>query len=177
MAYVKTRTTGAGSVSTALVEAYRDESGRPRQRLLANLHGEPDTLSALAKLAARRDALRKEKDALTADAAEANRFYEVVTTNTLQGRQYSASERKEIDTLLRQRDRLVARLAKIETDLATIQRDGIAIKKHCSATPDKIQAAIKAYKQKLDDADAQAVGGEYMLKEAKAKLRRLQAIR
>jgi hypothetical protein len=35
MAYIKTRTTKAGSISTALVEAYRDEKGRPRQRLLA----------------------------------------------------------------------------------------------------------------------------------------------
>ena len=48
MAYVRKRTTKAGSVSTTLVESYRDETGRPRQRVLANLHGEPDTLRALA---------------------------------------------------------------------------------------------------------------------------------
>jgi hypothetical protein len=33
-----------------LVEAYRDAQGRPRQRRLANLHGEPDGLQALARL-------------------------------------------------------------------------------------------------------------------------------
>ena len=176
MAYVKTRTTKAGSISTTLVEAYRDASGRPRQRMLANLHGEPDALSTLAKLAARRDALRKEQDALTADAAAAAKFYEIITSNALQGKHYSPSERKEIDTLMRQRDRLLARMAKIETDLAAIQRDGAVIKKHCSATPAQVQAAIKAYQQKLDDAEARAVGAEYMLNDAKAKLRRLQSV-
>jgi hypothetical protein len=180
MAYVKTRTTKAGSISTALVEAYRDEGGRPRQRLLASLHGEPDALAALAKLAARRDELRKERDTLTADAVDANKFYEAITLNTLQGRQYSAAERKEIDALMKQRDRLLARIAKVEADLATIQKDGLVIKKHCSATPDQIQTAIKAHKRKQNDAEALVLGMEYglreSLKEAKAKLRRLRSI-
>ena len=90
MAFVRTRTRG-DLISTALVEAYRNERGQPRQRLLANLHGEPDLLSALAKLAARRDDLRKEQDALAADAVAANQFYEIVTLNTLHGKQYSST--------------------------------------------------------------------------------------
>src|SRR2546423_1576536 len=61
MTYIRRRNTKAGSVSTALVESYRDEKGRPRQRLLANLHGESDTVSALAKLEFHRDALRNER--------------------------------------------------------------------------------------------------------------------
>jgi hypothetical protein len=130
----------------------------------------------LAKLAARRDALRKEKDELTMDLSSANQFYEIVTANALQGKQYSPSERKEIDALMRQRVRLLARLAKIEIDLAAIQRDGVVIKKHCSATPNQIQAAIKAYKQKQDDAEASVLGMEFALHEAKATLRRLQCV-
>ena len=55
MAFVRKRTTKAGSVSTTLVEAYRDKNDRPRQRILANLHGEPDTLGALAKLTLKRE--------------------------------------------------------------------------------------------------------------------------
>jgi hypothetical protein len=94
MAFVRSRTKGEGSVSTALVEVCRDEKGRPRQRLLANLHGEPDLLSALAKLAVRRDDLRKEKDTFAADAVQANKFYEAITLNALQGRQYNAQDRK-----------------------------------------------------------------------------------
>ena len=169
-----------GSVSTALVESYRDQNGRPRQRVLANLHGEPDLLSALAKLAAQRDDLQKEKAALTAEAVDADKFYEAVTLSSLQGKHYDASERKEIDVLMRKRDRLLARMAKVEVDLATIQKDGVVIKQHCSATPDQIQKAIKAYKQKRSDAEALALGMEYVarsqLKEAKANLRRLQSI-
>ena len=180
MAFVRTRPRG-DSISTALVEAYRDKEGRPRQRLLANLHGEPDLLSALAKLAARRDELRKEQEALAADAVHANQFYETITLNTLQGEQYSAEDRKKIDLGLRLRKRLLVRMAKIETDLVTIQKDGLVIKKHCSATPEQIQDAIKAYKQKRQDAEALALGLEYglrtNLKEAKATFRRLQSIR
>ena len=168
MAFVRTRGT-----TTALIEAYRDEDGRPRQRLLANLHGEPDTLSALAKLAARREALRAELASLQEQAPQANEFYAVVTGNVLGGHQYSATERKEIDALMRQRDRLLARMAKIESDLAIIQKDGAAIKKHCSATPDEVQAAIRAFKEKFHEAEALSLGLEYGFKNAKAELRRL----
>ena len=51
MAFVRKRVTKTGTVSSALVEAYRDE-GRPRQRVLVNLHGAETTLEAMAKLAA-----------------------------------------------------------------------------------------------------------------------------
>ena len=178
MAYVRQRTTKAGVQSTALVESYRDGKGRPRQRLLANLHGEPDTLRALAKLAAQRDFLRKEMEASTTDVMHANQFYEIVTQKTLHGHKYSAPERKEIDGLMRDRDRLLKRLAKVERDLATIANDGAIIKKHCTAAPDEIQAAIKAYKKELRDAECMVLGLEInlkgmMLKDAKAKLRRL----
>jgi chromosome segregation ATPase len=177
MAYVRRRTTKAGAVSTALIESYRNGSGQPRQRLLANLHGEPDTLTALAKLAAQRETLRKEREALATDKMTADEFYEAVTQNALQGRQYGAPERKEIDDLMRKRERLLRRLAKVEADLASIQKDGAIIKKHCSATPDEIQAAVRAYKKELDDAECMVLGLEYglrvQLKEAKAKLRRM----
>ena len=57
MTFVRKRTSKAGSVSTALVEAYRDQAGKPRQRILANLHGAETTLEALARLAAQRQGL------------------------------------------------------------------------------------------------------------------------
>jgi hypothetical protein len=69
MTYIRRRSTKAGSVSTALVESYRDDKGRPRQRLLANLHGEPDIVSALAKLEFRWDNLSKQKDEWAEDQA------------------------------------------------------------------------------------------------------------
>lgn len=100
MAYVKTRTVGSRATSTALVESCRDAEGRPRQRVLANLRGEPNVLSALAKLAARRDALRKEQEVLATKAVDANNFYEIVTLKTLQGHQYG-TERKETNRLMK----------------------------------------------------------------------------
>ena len=175
MAFVRTRTKGE-AISTTLVEAYRDKDGRPRQRVLANLHGEPDLLSALAKLAALRGTLRKEQEAAAASAVEADQFYEAVTLNTLQGRQYNAEERKEIDRLMKLRDRLLARTTKIETDLDTIQKDGLAIKKHCTATPEQIQEAIQAYKKKQHDAECAVLGMDFGLKMKKAELRRLQSV-
>jgi hypothetical protein len=176
MAYVRRRTTKAGAISTALVEAYRDGGGRPRQRLLANLHGEPDTLRALAKLAAQRDTLRKERDTLTADKVHADQFYEAVTQNTLHGHQYSADERKEIDKLMRQRTRLLDRLSIVERALAMIERDGSVVKKHCTSTNSEVQTAIREYKEELNRAEALVLGLEFAaapLQEAKAKLRRL----
>jgi hypothetical protein len=172
MAFVRTRGT-----TTALIEAYRDENGRPRQRLVANLHGESSVLSALAKLAARRKALRTELDALQQDEISANKFYSVFTGKVFAGHQYSAAERKEIDRLLWRRKRLLARITKIKADLAVIEKDGAVIKKHCDASPAQVQAAVQRFQKKFDDAEALSLGLEYALREqhrkAKAKLRRL----
>jgi hypothetical protein len=79
---------------------------------------------------------------------------------------------------MRQRDRLLRRLAKVEASLAAIEKDGIIIKKHCTASPDEIQAAIRAYKTELRDAEALVFGLEFAarndeLKRARAALRRL----
>ena len=46
-------------------------------------------------------------------------------------------------------------------------------KNHCDATPDKIQAAIHAYKKALKDAEAGVAGSEYIHKNMKKDLRRL----
>ena len=104
---------------------------------------------------------------------DANEFYNIVTQQTLHGHQYNATERKEIDRLMRQRDRLLKRKTMIEADLAAIRKDGAAIKKHCPATPDEIQAAIRAYKQKLHDAEALVLGMEVGLHQHRKELRRL----
>ena len=104
-------------------------------------------MRALAKLAALRDDLRKEQETLASEAVDANKFYETVTQSALHGHQYSETERKEIDSLMRARARLLKRMSKVERDLAAIQQDGAVIKKHCTAAPDEIQAAIKAHKR------------------------------
>ena len=71
MAFVRKRETKTGAVSTTLVEGYRDDGGRPRQRVLANLHGAETTLEALARLAAQRQELRKERAELAPEVKHA----------------------------------------------------------------------------------------------------------
>jgi hypothetical protein len=161
MAFVRTRKKPHGpdeygdTISTTLLEAYR-ENGRVRQRILANLHGEPDTLSALAKLAAMRADLREERKALAENREHANEFYRIVTQTALQGGQYSAVDRESIDKALRERDRLLKRMTQVDAMLAVIERDGPAIKKHCKATPAEIQTAIRKYKRRVAEAEAEA---------------------
>jgi hypothetical protein len=155
MPHIRRRTTKAGSVSTAHVESYRDEMGRPRQRLLANLHGEPDMVSALAKLEFQRDALRKHRDEQRAEEPLPNGGDDEIA---------------------------VEYFAKIDDDLAAMENEISIIKKHCSAAPDEIQAAIAAHKIALDDALAMATGSfMYACRHAnahktyKAKLRRMRS--
>ncbi len=173
MAFVRKRETKAGSVSTTLVEAYRDEAGRSRQRVLANLHGADTILEALARLAAQRQELRKERAELAPEVKYAEEFYEVVMTSTAAGHKYSRDERKKIDPLLRARKKLLKRLGKVEALLAQIERDGAIVKKHCGASPEQIQAAIKIFQKELDRARALVLGSEAHLYMAKEGLRRL----
>jgi chromosome segregation ATPase len=177
MAFIRTRTAKGGTISTTLVEAYRDEQGRPRQRVLANLHGETDLLKALAKLAAQRADLRKEREKFLADYPHMEQFYATVTQNTLHGRKYSAEERKDIDRLMRQRKRLLKRFTTIENALATIEKEGGVIKKQCTARADEIQAAIQAHKKEVKDAEAHVLGmllmESHRSQKAKRALRRL----
>ena len=163
MAYVRQRTSKAGTPSTALVEAYRDAQGRPRQRLLANLHGETTLLKALAKLTVLRDVLREEMESLLAEVEQVN-----------DDEAATVAERDKVDRLRR---RLWKRFVRIEKLLATIGKDRAAIEQHCTATPDEIQDAIRAHKQEFMDAFHKAVVLGYALAQqrraAKAALRRL----
>ena len=173
MAFVKKRTTKSGSITTTLVESFRDEKSRPRQRVLANLHGMPDILSALAKLAAQRERLRKEKKSLAENVGHAEEFYKAITANTLAGHRYTASERKDIDRLLRQRKRLLKRVAEIDKGLSLIKKNGNVIRGHCTATEVEIQAAIRKYKAELERGETALLGVEFGLKQIKDDLRRL----
>jgi len=168
MAYVRTRTSKNGAVSTTLVEAYRDADGQPRQRVLANLHGEPDTLHALAKLAAMRESLRKDREWLAKQVADANQWL------AQNGIALSAQDPVGFLDARAKRDEFVRELEAVETKLAEIEREGAVIKKHCTATPEEIQAAIKTYKAKHKDAKARVLGMEFIQGEQRRALRRLE---
>ena len=155
MPYIKTRTTKAGRASTTLVESYRDDNGRPRQRILANLHGEPGTLEALVKLAFQREDRQRFRDEQWANLSAHDRDVNA--------------------------DWLAEYFAKLDAELAALDRELAVIDAHCEATPDQIQAAYRAYKKRLDDAIAATTGAllrawEHQdgAKAAKAALRRLR---
>ena len=173
MAFVRKRETKTGAISTALVEAYRDEGGRPRQRVLANLRGAETALEALAQLAAQRHELKKEKKRLQPDLKVAEQIHSGWMTAMASGQRFSAQERKDIDRLLRARKKLLKRSEKVDALLNQIERDGAIIKKHCDASPDEIQAAIKTFQKRLRDVRALIVFAEMMLYKAKEDLQRL----
>ena len=173
MAFIKRRKTRSGGVSTALVEAYRDADGRPRQRILANLYGAVTPLEALAMLAAQRELLRKEKIFRQTELDDTAETYMAITMGSLQGYRFSPAERKEADRFLSARGRVSKRLEKIEAAVARIQKDGAVIRKHCDASPAEVQAAIRRYKKQLDNAEAATIGAAFMHDQAKKELRRL----
>ena len=162
MAYIKRRTTKSGDLSTALVESYRNEAGKPRQRILANLHGAESLVAALGRLAAERDRLRKERHQLEPDIPHMEKFYEVVTLNTLNGHRYGDEERKEIDLLMKARKRLLKRIAEIDAQLDGIQKDGATIKRHCQASSDEIRAEAQIHAKRLHEFDCVKLGLEMM---------------
>jgi hypothetical protein len=133
MAFVRKRITIAGTVSTCLVEGYRDAQGRPRQRLLANLHGEPDTLRALARLTVRRTSLLADRKELASGKAIDD-----------DGKRVSAAEAREV-------------IAFIDTKLASLLAGGRS-PKHCTATAREFGPRHQAYQQGLKDTLASWAG-------------------
>ena len=158
MPYVRSRTTKAGTLSTALVEAYRD-NGRPRQRLLANLHGEPTALKALAKLIVMMDTLCVERDELAPQVED-------------------ILSRKDNERTPDER-RAMKRYVQIADTLVAIQKDADVIDRHCTATPDELEAAAQAHAKEAGNTVNEVLGRSFMhhqeLKRAKAKLRRLMS--
>ena len=130
-------------------------------------------------LAAQRDALRKEREGLATNIEQANQVYDTVAQNALHGHQYSPSQRKAIDSLMQKRGPWLKRHGQIESVLCTIQKDGVVIKKNCTASPDEIHAAIQAYKIELREAEGRALGMQLAtlqrdgFKRARAALKRL----
>ena len=153
MPFVRTRTTKAGSVSTTLVESYRDEAGRPRQRILANLHGEPDTLRALAKLAEMHDLLSVQRKEEHAAPGKEGAGFVLVTERALT--EYNH------------------RMVQINRQLAAIEREMAVIGKHLPpVSDDEFLEAVQRYRREYCQAANRAMGLAMAHKQAAAALRR-----
>jgi hypothetical protein len=149
MAYVRRRVTSSGSFSTALVEAYRDDRGRPRQRLLANMHGEPDVMRALVKAQWRLTALE-----------------ELIEEH----RGMAAS-----DPYAKAHPQRVARyFAELDAKRDVIKREVEVLSAHCTAGDDEMRAAVKERGQAVRDAEAAAKEAFLWSKVFRAELRRLR---
>ena len=138
MAYVRKRTTKAGSLSTTLVEAYRDKSDRPRQRVLANLHGETDSLRTLAKLAVMHDVLSEQREEEHAEPGKRGVGFVLVTERALTEHNHH--------------------IAQIDRRLVAIERDMAVIDKHCTASDNEFQEAVQRYREEYRKAFELALG-------------------
>ena len=177
MAFVRKRRSAAGHLSTALVEAYRDEEGRPRQRVLVNLHGCETPLEALAKLAVQRKRLRVERqeiDAFLTETADAPALSVEVALNP-EKFNLSATGYAELNGFLRKRKKAAARLDRITALQGVIQRDGVVIHQHVDASKKKVQRAIKAYQEQLTAAENMVAGSDFSI--TMAKIRHTEAKR
>jgi hypothetical protein len=152
MAYVRRRITKAGTVSTALVEAYRDQHGRPRQRILANLHGEPDPLSALAKLAATHNSLSSLREEDRAEPSNEGAGFVLVTERAL--------------------TKYGHRIVQINRQLDVVERDMAALIEHCRPSDDEFQEAVQRYSREYREAFERTLVTAIAHKQAEAALRR-----
>ena len=140
--------------TTSLVEGYRDQ-GRSRQRILANLHGEPDILLAHAKLAARRAHLRNIQEIVAKGAANAG-----------QGHSDAA---------------VLKRLQAVENQLATSSETRPSLRSTAMQPQRRWRPQYRLIRLNIGDAEELVLGMEFAtqsgspgLQEAKAKLRRLE---
>jgi hypothetical protein len=139
-------------VSTTLVESYRDDTGRPRQRVLTNLHGEPDTLRALAKLAVMHESLSKEREEGLTDTGEKGAGFVLVPDRALT--EYNH------------------RVAQIDRQLALIERDMAVLSEHVVASDDEFKAAVRRYQREYCKTVERVAGIALARKQANAALRR-----
>lgn len=169
MAFIRRRTTKNGVTSTALVESYR-RAGKPRHRILANLHGAASAAEALGRLAAERDGLRKERAKLEPHISNAQDWVDL--EEELFDLILGCEKRKEVDETLRWGKRLLKRIAEIDLRLARIQKEGVIIKKHCSAGPEEIRAHASRWAKHLYDMECFKLGQKFMLAQGLAEMRK-----
>ena len=178
MAFIRKRRTSSGNLSATLVEPYRDNAGRPRQRVLANLYGCETMLEALAKLSAQRLRLRQERKEIESMLAKTAEWAAVAVRFATDPAEFkragiTAQEYQELSQLMKGRKKAKARLDRIDALLGRIQKDGAVIRKHVDGTEQDVQKAIKDYQKKLGGAEMAASVAAVMADQAQQKAARL----
>ena len=165
MAFIRKRITKIGAVSTALGESYRD-GGKVRHRLIANLHGAETLAIALGRLAAERDRLRKERAAQEPDLESARQFHKMVFLAGVAGDRYGDFDMEKttpqkVEQCYKKAEQILKRVAEIDSRLDKIQKEGAAIKKHCTASPDEIRAEAEKHAKYLHELECLELGLAY----------------
>ncbi len=178
MAFIRKRRTSSGNLSTALVEPYRNSTGKPRQRVLANLYGCETTLEALAKLSAQRLRLRQERKEIESMLAKTAEWAAVAVrfaTDPAEAKRIgmTTEDYRDLNRVMTARKRAKARLARIDALLGRIRKDGAVIRKHVDGTQQDVQKAIKDYQEKLSSAEAAATVAAVMAHQAQQEATRL----
>ena len=158
MAFIRKQITKTGAVSTALVNSYRD-GGKVRHRLIANLHGAETLAIALGQLAAERDRLRKERAKQEPDLEAVRWVHKTMFLADLAGDRYGGFDMEktspqEINSRYREAGKILKRVAEMNSRLDQIQREGVAIKKHCTASKVEIRAEAEKHAKHLHERDA-----------------------
>ena len=156
MAFVRRRTTPGGTLVTTLMESFRDEQGRPRQRTLANLHGAASADEALARLIAVGARLAQLCQALDAEAEAAER-----ASAPLAGRPEAGLPRElriERAALENRRRWLRDRGAQLHGALAALDADRSKLEAFRTWDDAKLRRAVEREGAALDAAAKAAVG-------------------
>lgn len=155
MAFVRRRTTSGGTLVTTLMESYRDERGRPRQRTLANLHGADNADQALARLTAVGSRLDRLLQAIEAEAEAVGH-----ALAPLDGRRDAALpweariERAALETRGRW---LQGRGEQLRGSLAALESERSTLEAHRTWDDAKLRRAIEREGKALDSAAEAAV--------------------
>ncbi len=180
MPFVRRRTTSAGNIVTTLVESYRDDQGRPRQRVLANLHGADSADHALARLSAVRSRLKKELVEVEKEAVQVRAFQAGVAIKGFG--HLTREELREVLSLNRAGNRILEREKRLKTAMKATQRDGSKLQRFRTWDDAAMQAAIKDELKGIERVMTENIGERALTQIARrrqsagaAKLRQLGA--
>ena len=180
MAFVRRRTTAAGTLVTTLMESYRDPEGRPRQRTLANLHGAESADQAYARLSAVAQRLEAQLAPVAKEAEGLPRKLDAKAKHAAGA--LSATEQIETAALYNRSRWLLSRRRQLEQALAAVERDREVLQPHCSWDAGQLRRAVEEEGRALEAATRSAVGERLAAQQAQrrkvksdARLRQLGA--
>ncbi|MDJ0942164.1 MAG: hypothetical protein QNJ30_01775 [Kiloniellales bacterium] len=180
MAFVRRRTTAGGTLVTTLMESFRDDRGRPRQRTLANLHGAESADQALARVVAVTARLEELCRVIEADAKSVARA--AASLDGGRDGELAWEARIERGALQSRKRWLRSRARQLRAALAALEGERRVLEAYRTWDDAELRRAIEREGKALDAAAKAAVGERLAAKslerrqaKSDAKLRQLGA--